>query len=299
MNTHRIRVNIGMPVFNGENYIRGALESILAQTFTHFRLLISDNASTDATEEICREYSARDNRVSYLRQPKNIGASKNFNFVFKPDDVPYFKWAAHDDVMEPTYLEKCVILLDNNPSFAIAHCGTWRIDKNGNKLGTYDHEIRLNGMRAHDRFWRILWIIHFTEVFGLMRSPLIKKTKLYGSYVGADRNFMAEMLLQGDVGYVDEYLFSRRHHAESFCDALNDNAARLAWFDPEARAPSFLAGPVKFKEYLASIVRLRIPLAERIACIGILTKWGLQRGIENAVGIGEHYRKTLVNRQLK
>ena len=61
-------VTIGMPVFNGANYVGEAVESILAQTFGDLELVISDNASTDATEQICRDMAARDRRIRYLRQ---------------------------------------------------------------------------------------------------------------------------------------------------------------------------------------------------------------------------------------
>lgn len=91
-------VSIGMPVYNGENYIREALDSLLAQTFTNFELIISDNASNDATETICREYAARDSRIRYFRQSNSIGGLGNFLFVLDEAAGEYFIWASHDDV---------------------------------------------------------------------------------------------------------------------------------------------------------------------------------------------------------
>ena len=100
----RPRVSIGLPVYNGENFLEFALDSILGQTFQDFELIISDNASTDATESICRRYAAKDSRIRYYRNPNNQGAAQNYNRVFALARGEYFKWAAHDDVCKPNYL---------------------------------------------------------------------------------------------------------------------------------------------------------------------------------------------------
>jgi len=97
-------VSIGMPVYNGARYIREALDSLLGQTFTDFELIISDNASTDSTEAICREYAAKDQRIRYIRQSHNLGASGNFKFVLDQALGEYFMWAAHDDKWSSNYL---------------------------------------------------------------------------------------------------------------------------------------------------------------------------------------------------
>ena len=116
------RVTIGMPVYNGAALVGAALESILAQTLTDFELIISDNASTDATAEVCRSYAAKDRRIRYYRNEKNLGAAPNFNRVVElaTNGVPYFKWAAHDDVIAPTFLEKCARVLDAAPQSVVA-----------------------------------------------------------------------------------------------------------------------------------------------------------------------------------
>ena len=273
------RLVIALAVYNGENYLSQAIESILAQTFSDFKLLIGDNASNDGTEAICRDYARQDNRIVYHRHPENLGASANHNFLFQPGGAPYFKWAAHDDVLESDYLRQCIQLLDANPQLAIAHSRSLEINSENKQLKTYDCEPRLNGSRPQDRFYSILWANYFNEVFGVMRTEMIAKTNLYGSYVGADRNFTAEMILQGDVGYVEEYLFLRRHHPEAFTAKLQDNASRLQWFDPQAKTPIFLASYIKFQQYFASIIRLPLSLQERLACLKNLLTWAVQRSL--------------------
>jgi len=291
--TSNPRVIIGIPVYNGENYLREAVESVLTQTFTDFQLVISDNASTDATPDICYQYAKRDNRVIHVRQGENIGAAPNHNYLFMNygKDAPYFKWQAHDDTIEPDYLKRCVELLDadTNSSLAIAHCRAVIINEHGTRVSTCDHEVRLSGKSPSDRFWRLLWAGYFTEVFGLMRSSMVRGTKLQGSFAGADRNFVAEMILQGDVGYVEDYLFARRDHPDCYC-RLKDTETKHLWFDSKAKKEMLkYLGLHKSKVYLSAIATLPIPTRERFRCAKKLMQWTLQRGIESATGVGERF----------
>ena len=111
----RPRVTIGIAVYNGAKYLDQAIQSVLAQTFTDFELIISDNASTDSTEDVCREYAARDPRVRYTRSARDLGPAENYNRCFRAARGEYFKWHAHDDVCLPTFLERCVATLDAAP----------------------------------------------------------------------------------------------------------------------------------------------------------------------------------------
>jgi glycosyltransferase involved in cell wall biosynthesis len=114
-------VSIGMPVCNGAKFITEALDSILNQTFENFELIVSDNASTDETGKICREYMAKDSCIRYYRSKQNFGAAWNFNHVFKLSSGKYFKWAAHDDVIAPDFPLKCVEVLERDPSVVLCH----------------------------------------------------------------------------------------------------------------------------------------------------------------------------------
>jgi glycosyltransferase involved in cell wall biosynthesis len=127
-------VSIGMPVYNGERFVRQALESILIQDYGNFELIISDNASTDATSKICRRYADRDARVRYVRNETNLGASPNHKRVFEMGTGDYFKWAAHDDECLPTFLSRCMSVFGEAPqsvvlvypqSLIIAGKGEW------------------------------------------------------------------------------------------------------------------------------------------------------------------------------
>jgi glycosyltransferase involved in cell wall biosynthesis len=289
-----INIVIGLSVYNGENYLEKAIMSILAQSYTNFQLFIGDNASTDATESICRQYAQQDSRIRYHRHEQNIGAAPNFNFLFKFADAPYFKWAAHDDTLEPNYLSQCIEILDHNPDVVIAHCPAYEIDQNNRKIKTYDEiNLTLNAERPRERFWRLLWTEHFTEIFGVMRSQTIASTKLHGSYVGSDRNLLAEILLRGNIGYGKERLFCRREHPASYIASLKGNAERRQWFDPKANYPDSLTGLIKIKEYAQAIASAPISLTEKIACWGMLSEFLARRSIEVALGNNNLYRRKI------
>ena len=213
---------IGMPVYNGGRYISETIESILNQTFSDFILLISDNASTDQTQHICQEFARKDKRISYRRQDKNLGMAGNFNYVLQPGNAPFFKWAAHDDLIRPNYLEKCIELLKKEPELAIVHSRTERISDNSDSLGFYD-DLGLRGLRISERFWRTLWTDNIYEIYGVMRAKYVSHARPVGLFFGSERNLLAEVLLQGNMGYIDEPLFARRDH-DSSLTAMHLNA---------------------------------------------------------------------------
>ncbi len=123
------RVSLGVPVYEAERFLEETMDSLLAQTLADFEIVISDNASTDPTEEICRPYADADPRVRYVRHEDNRGASWNHTFLALEARAPYFKWAAADDVCEPTYLERCVEVLENDASAVLCQPKTIEIDE--------------------------------------------------------------------------------------------------------------------------------------------------------------------------
>jgi glycosyltransferase involved in cell wall biosynthesis len=125
------KVSVGMPVFNGDRFIAETIDSILAQTFGDFELIISDNASTDGTEKICRQYADDDGRIRYVRNRENLGAAYNYNQTFHLSSGDYFKWACHDDLLRPEFLERCVEVLDRDPSAVLVYTDWAPIDETG------------------------------------------------------------------------------------------------------------------------------------------------------------------------
>lgn len=150
---HIPKVSVGMPVYNGEDTLRCALNSLLGQSFADFELIISDNASTDGTESICREYAEQDRRIRYVRQSKNVGAVTNFKLVLDEARGDYFMWAAHDDIRSADYLEVNVSFLDHNPDF-VASTSPTRFD-NGkfNEVSMGDASLEANRINRLIKFF--------------------------------------------------------------------------------------------------------------------------------------------------
>ena len=194
----RPRVSIGLPVHNGGRFVAEALESILAQTYTDFEVIISDNASADQTMRICQAYAAADKRISYSRTDSNLGAARNFNRVFRLSRGEYFKWAAADDVLEPTFLERCVQVLDEDPTVALAYTRVTNLDeRNVVREGTFHYHLAdLRTPAAYDRFRQMFLHASVYPVFGLIRSGVLKRTRLFRAHIGADDCLLVDLVLR-------------------------------------------------------------------------------------------------------
>jgi glycosyltransferase involved in cell wall biosynthesis len=281
-------VSIGMPVFNGEKYLKEALDSILAQTYRDFELIISDNASTDRTEQICRKYATEDSRIRYYRNERNIGCPKNFNRVFELSSGELFKWAAYDDVHAPEFLRKCVSVLDKDPSVVLCHSRTGRIDERGRFLGNYDQRTlwRICSWKPHERFGDLISISYPKGmVYGVGRATSYRKTPLLESYIGADRNLMAEIGLMGRIIEIPEYLFFRRDHPEAytvkFCKnkfAVSvDNFAQQSAYWSKDNWTSF-PNWRNCAEFFRSVNRVRLKGSERLLCYDQIFRWFIEEG---------------------
>src|SRR5215470_5950299 len=152
MSNSKSRVSIGLPVYNGAHFLKEALDALLSQTFGDFELIISDNASTDGTQEICRAYASIDRRIRYYRHEQNRGAAWNHNNVFRLSTSEYFKWAAHDDVCAPQYLERCVKVLDHTHVTVLCYTQSIIIDEHGKHLRHYSARCGVRSPRPYERF---------------------------------------------------------------------------------------------------------------------------------------------------
>lgn len=274
MNNSRPRVSIGMPVFNGERYLEEALDSILAQTYPDFELIISDNWSTDGTQEICQAYAARDRRIHYFRNETNLGASKNFNRVFELSSGEYFKWAAHDDLCASEFLERCVEVLNRDTCIILCYSRAMAIDEHGTILKTFRAKPNLGSSKPHERFYECVCVAHpQVAVFGVIRAGILKKTRLIGNYSSSDRILLGELALLGRFYEIPEYLFFRREHPQQSWRVYPTRQSLQAWYDP-ARA-----GKITFPhwrllfEHFVSIRRAPLSWSERTWCHIYLGWW--------------------------
>ena len=212
-------VSIGLPVYNGADYLAVALDSILAQTYSDFELIISDNASSDATQTICEAYAARDSRVRYLRSDVNIGPNPNFMRALGFARGQYFKWIAHDDYHATDYLARCVEVLEANPHAVGVHTLVNVINADGGTVVRYDGGI--DGSDSDDVAERLRAMTYrrhsCSAMFGLFRLDALRRSNgLQGEYHACDRAMLAELALLGPILRVDDYLFFNREHQKRY-----------------------------------------------------------------------------------
>jgi glycosyltransferase involved in cell wall biosynthesis len=274
-------LSIGLPVFNGERFLAEAIESILQQTFGDFTLVISDNASTDGTEEIGREFACRDPRVTFVRQPHNRGAAWNFNTLVHTAEGQFFKWAAHDDLLLPTAVERCIEHLRERPEAVLSFTRRVKIDEDGAVIShPRVRPLRFTSSDAppHERFVDWLRLRRgCTEMFGVARRATMLETRLIGSYAAADRVFLAEMVLRGPFTEVPEVLFLHREHDGRSLRITRPQGGLRQWFDTTK------TGPVCFPtwrlgyEYTRAVHRAPVPRDDRWRSYRALTWWTRRR----------------------
>ncbi len=201
-------VSIGMPVYNGEKYIRRALDSLLAQDYEDFELIISDNASTDGTPQICRAYAARDARITYYRTEQNMGAIRNFNRVFELARGKYFLWAAADDWRAPNYLRHCVACLERDPTSVLCFTKTYMVKPDLPPEAAME-SLKVDQTTPRERFQALMRydFAPGTIVYSLMRVSALSRTTLFESYYGSDSGLVLQLSLIGPFTRCDETAF--------------------------------------------------------------------------------------------
>jgi glycosyltransferase involved in cell wall biosynthesis len=298
------RLSIGLPVYNGENYLAESLDALLGQSYEVFELIISDNASTDGTADICRRYGKQDSRIRYVRQPRNIGLSPNHNFVFQHSRGELFKWAAADDLYARDLLLRCVAALDEDPDVVLAHSYEAAIDSAGNVTQSLDYPLATDSPRAPERFRSILFgnsglfessdsdvhglirldnrgILRACDEYGVIRADVMRQVAPLGSYHHSDRIVVCEIALHGRFHITPDWLYFRRDYPDRTYNASPAVRARCAVMDPvranRLRHPTARLLGEYFWGYVAAIRRAPLSPADRRECYRNLAQWMLDR----------------------
>lgn len=266
------RVSLSLPVRNGERYLSQAIQSILDQTYADFELIVTDNASTDATEDICREYASRDPRIRYVRSSQDQGAAANFNLGFSLSSCEYFKWCAHDDLISPTYIAECIEVLDADRAVVLAYGNLVGVDEDGARDGYVEPELPdLRRLSPAQRFRRLLGRhVVLAAIFGVYRRSALHLTSLHKPYYSSDCALLAEIGLLGHIARVPQgILFLREHPLRS---TRLDRSERLIWQDPGAsgKNPAELSKRVW---HLMQIIHRRRDVAPLYKTVPALLSW--------------------------
>ncbi|HWH35381.1 MAG TPA: glycosyltransferase family 2 protein [Acidimicrobiales bacterium] len=270
-------VTVGLPVRNGENFLVSALDSLLGQDFGDFELLLSDNGSDDGTEEICRKYAEHDSRVHYLRSAFNRGAHWNFNRLVAEANGRYFKWAAHDDVCLPSFLGRCVEVLQGAPdSVVLCYPRTVLINETGQVIDDdFFDGLDRREPSPHERIRH--YASHTGEnhaVFGLIRTDGLRRTQLLRNCWGGDIGLMAELLLLGQFWELEDRLFLRRYHPGISHSVGRTFSEVAAWFDPAKAGRNAFPRNRLLWEVMSTIARAPLSRDERSRCaVAVMTQW--------------------------
>ncbi|MHA1799870.1 MAG: glycosyltransferase family 2 protein [Candidatus Helarchaeota archaeon] len=219
----KVKLTIGMPIFNGGKNLVSALDSLLNQTFKDFILIISDNASTDATEEICRRYQQKDPRIKYYRNKKNIGATNNFQKVLDLAESQYFMWAAHDDLWEPSFVSDLLEILEKDKESVLAFC-------NYDFISGDDDSKRFKAKslpyfyfsKVKDLYNRLKILIHQNLamfIYGIYRTNILKQiggfpNRSEGGF-GDDNLLLLKLTFHGSFHFHSKLLFHKREREYS------------------------------------------------------------------------------------
>jgi hypothetical protein len=269
------RVSIGLPVYNGDDHLAEAIESVLSQTYQNFELVICDNASTDRTEEICRKYAAQDSRVRYHRNSENIGATGNFRRTFELASAEFFNWLSHDDLLGSKYLESCLAAFDRSPAnVVLCFSPQVRLTYEGDVWRDKDRMAWYEANPPYDRvsFERLMLVPDRRippMLFGLARREALAQTALLRPLVYADLMLIPELRLLGEFREIDEPLFFRRSHRIS--EDGKDSRARsvpdeLKFYDPKSKSRTRTELDAQFvllRERMHAVSRTSLPAVRR------------------------------------
>jgi len=215
MATHNPTVSIGLPVFNGQEHLRAALDSLLAQEYGDFELIVCDNASTDSTGEIAAEYAAGDDRVKYHRNSDNIGATANFEKAVELARGEYFMWASCHDLWTPRFLQQCIEPLVEDQEVVLCYPRCMEIDASGKHLGRLRGEVDTRRLGVWRRYRRVSERITGYAVYGVFRQSALKEVLPMRPILGPDAFLLAELSFLGTYAVVPEELFFLRRMSVS------------------------------------------------------------------------------------
>lgn len=212
---NRPLVSICIPVFNEEKDIERTITNVLSQTYENFEVVISDNASTDKTEAICKRIAQKDDRLKYFRSLKTSNQNENFNRAFKLSKGQFTLWMGGHDWLDPSYIEQCIAKFEENPEFVLVTTYKKHLDDKGVEYYKEYEGTMLDLNSPCKRFSRMLWFLTTTYLYigpisSMMRRSVLEKSGLIESVLYADLILSLEMSLLGPWGHISKCLQFRK-----------------------------------------------------------------------------------------
>jgi glycosyltransferase involved in cell wall biosynthesis len=275
--TRAPKLSVGLPVYNGQNYLAESIEALLGQSYEDFELIISDNASTDDTADICHRYEKDDPRIRYFRQEHNIGGAPNHNFLVAQARGELFKWASHDDLYGRDLLKLCVDALEDFPQVILAHSWTALIDASGAITKAVRYGLTTSSPNAPERFRSILYEVGGDDDGGVIRMDVLRRAPLLASYYRSDRTLVAGIALYGPFYQVPDWLYFRRDHEERAERAFKTVQSWCANLDPRRadalRNPALRLYAEYIWGYISAIHGAPLSPDDKRKCYWHLARW--------------------------
>jgi len=257
------RVSVGMPVYNAGGHLAPSIECILGQTFGDLELIICDNASTDGSLDVARAYAAKDKRVRVVPSTRNVGANPNYRKAALAATGDYFKWSSSNDLIEPTFIESCVNVLDSNASAVLCHGQTAIFTNDPRNASLYRDDFALEMDDAVARFVRLCDGLRLNNIMnGLIRRQALIQTSVMPDYMSSDIVVLAELALRGKFQLVSNVKFLRRLD-ESSATALQAPHLVLAHHYPEGGMGAQFQTWRLVRGYFSAVRRAPLTFAQR------------------------------------
>ena len=266
------RLTVGIPTFNRAEWLRETMESVLAQTFTSFRLIVSDNASDDDTPNVIRSFG--DERIDYVRSDRNVGLIGNFNRLVELTDTEFLMILPDDDILYPGHLEAAVDVLERSDAVGLAHSAFNLIDAQSrvvhrlSPLGAHSRVRIERRDRALDHMMVSSWPMCFSSV--------VYRTKAFLEAGGfreeeepfADLELWMRMALDWDFGYIGKPLVGFRVHPEQASMILGERLGVTA----DARKLGLLHAQIRWQRRVNFLdhARLQPASANRLRALAAL-----------------------------
>ena len=169
-------VSVGLPVRNGADRVTTAIRSVLEQDHADLELVVSDNASTDGTEDVCRDLARSDPRVRYVRQPLDLGILGNFRATIRLSTGTYFRWIGDDDLLDPTYVTRCLEAFRLHPEALLVTTQIEYVAADGTSSSTTSYDGA--ALASPDPVVRLQAILQYLNQSGQPIPPFRSKARL-------------------------------------------------------------------------------------------------------------------------
>lgn len=274
------RVSVGMPVYNCEEFVGEAIQSILDQTVADLELVISDNASTDDTFDISAQFASDDPRVRLIRNPTNMGAAANYNRVFREARAPLFKWASGNDVCHRLLIESALKVLDARPDAVLAYPKTIIFTEDMQAGQALEEDLRLDERDPCRRVANFFDRVRLNNMMnGIVRADALRRTPLHGCYRGSDLPMMVALLLEGPFIESPHFHFYRRMDARSATRFQSEEEVNRH-FDPTGSNRLMFQSLKLHFAYFSCVLHSRLEARQKLALTGQLlhrAAWDRQR----------------------